>query len=294
MGSGTTQAVAMRLGRRFLGADINLGALHTTTKRLCALSKELGTQQMTLGTEGTDPLPLYTGFEVWNVNHYDVFRNPAQAKDLLREALEIQPLPGNTVWDGEKDGWMVKLMPINQIASRQDLNDIVANIDRRTLDRRRETYAPSRPLERIMLVCMGHEPDLGAYLKHALMAEGYNVDVDVVDILRHRTDLEFRRDLEAEVAVEGQQLVIRHFYPMNLLAKLSVAKESVTDWRELAETVMIDWNYDGVTFEPTTVDIPERKEDLVKGRYDLPAGTGTIRVKITDLLSESWEGSVVA
>ena len=34
MGSGTTQAVAMKLGRRFIGADINLGAIQTTTKRL--------------------------------------------------------------------------------------------------------------------------------------------------------------------------------------------------------------------------------------------------------------------
>ncbi len=34
MGSGTTQAVALKLGRRFLGADINLGAVHTTTKRI--------------------------------------------------------------------------------------------------------------------------------------------------------------------------------------------------------------------------------------------------------------------
>ena len=32
MGSGTTQAVAMKLGRRFIGADINLGAVETTTK----------------------------------------------------------------------------------------------------------------------------------------------------------------------------------------------------------------------------------------------------------------------
>ena len=31
MGSGTTQAVAMKLGRRFIGADINLGAIQTTT-----------------------------------------------------------------------------------------------------------------------------------------------------------------------------------------------------------------------------------------------------------------------
>jgi Adenine specific DNA methylase Mod len=41
MGSGTTQAVAMKLGRRFIGADINLGAIQTTTKRLISLSAEL-------------------------------------------------------------------------------------------------------------------------------------------------------------------------------------------------------------------------------------------------------------
>ena len=30
MGSGTTQAVAMKLGRKFIGADINLGSIQTT------------------------------------------------------------------------------------------------------------------------------------------------------------------------------------------------------------------------------------------------------------------------
>ncbi len=32
MGSGTTQAVAMKMGRKFLGADINLGSVQITTK----------------------------------------------------------------------------------------------------------------------------------------------------------------------------------------------------------------------------------------------------------------------
>jgi adenine-specific DNA-methyltransferase len=41
MGSGTTQAVAMKLGRRFIGADINLGAVQTTTKRLLKVAAEL-------------------------------------------------------------------------------------------------------------------------------------------------------------------------------------------------------------------------------------------------------------
>ena len=41
MGSGTTQAVAMRLGRRSIGADINLGAVEITTQRLTNLAKEI-------------------------------------------------------------------------------------------------------------------------------------------------------------------------------------------------------------------------------------------------------------
>ena len=68
-------------------------------------------------------------------------------------------------------------------------------------------------------------------------------------------------------------------------------KEKVKDWKELVESVMIDWNYDGAVLTPTTVDIPE-KDELVSGAYPIPKDAGTIRVKITDLLSESLEVEV--
>lgn len=55
--------------------------------------------------------------------------------------------------------------------------------------------------------------------------------------------------------------------------------------------MLIDWNYDGAVLQPAVVDLPGR-DDLVKGTYKVPGDAGTIRVKITDLLSESWEGSV--
>ena len=76
---------------------------------------------------------------------------------------------------------------------------------------------------------------------------------------------------------------------MNLLQKLSIQKENVENWRELVESVKIDWNYDGAVFQPTTVDYPEDKKDMVKGTYDAPADAGIVRIKITDLLSESFE-----
>jgi site-specific DNA-methyltransferase (adenine-specific)/adenine-specific DNA-methyltransferase len=75
------------------------------------------------------------------------------------------------------------------------------------------------------------------------------------------------------------------------LQKLSLLKENVDDWRELVESVMIDWNYNGTVFKPAVVDVPEKNE-LVAGSYNVPEDAGTIRVKITDLLSESLEVEV--
>ena len=203
------------------------------------------------------------------------------------QALEIQPLPNNTIFDGEKDGRMVKIMPINRIATRADLNELITGFDYKAFERR-HTAAPGKPVEHLLLVCMGHEPDLAATLQKEVK---YKLDIEVVDILRDQSRLEFKRDSEAEISVAKGELVIDQFYPMNLLQKLSLMKENVEDWRELTESVMIDWNYDGAVFEPTVVDVPG-KDELVSGRYPVPDNAGTIRVKITDLLSESLEVEV--
>ncbi len=276
MGSGTTQAVAMKLGRRFLGADINLGAIQTTTKRLLSVAKDL---------KSIDTEDKYTGFEVYNVNNYDFFRNPIEARELLIEALEIQPFQKNDVWDGELDGRMVKIMPVNRIATKADLKELLANLPYKTYEKRKEENS-KLPVEKITIVCMGHEPDLKASLEQEL--SDYKVDIQIVDILRDKSDLQLKRDSEAEVVREGNKLVIRSFYPMNLMQKLSLQKEYVEDWRQLVDSIMIDWNYDGVVMQPAVTDVPE-KNNMVKGVYDIPEGSGTIKVKITDVLSESLE-----
>lgn len=283
MGSGTTQAVAMKLGRRFIGADINLGAIQTTTKRLNAIIAEKKQEQKSLLDDASK---LYLNFEVYNVNNYDVFRNPVQARELLLQALEVEPLESTDVFDGMKDGYKVKIMPVNRIATREDLNPILTGINYRELDRNMEA-APGRPAICIMLVCMGHEPDLAARLKMDIGSQ-YRVDVKVVDILRDRKDLTFKYDSEADIAVENGELVIRQFYPRNLLQKLSILEENVEDWRQLVETVAIDWNYNGEVLQPAVYDNPGKNE-LVRGRYAVPGDYGVIRVKITDLLSESLE-----
>lgn len=280
MGSGTTQEVAMKLGRRFIGADINLGAIQTTSRRLLSTANELYVSGNSSGK--------YTGFEVYNVNNYDFFRNPVEARDLIIQALEIQVFPADSVWDGELDGRMVKVMPVNRIATKSDLEGLKANLPYKTYEKRKEEN-PNQPVERITIVCMGHEPDLKASFA---WEEGvYKFDVEIVDILRDKTDLQLKREAEAEIVREGGKLVIRSFYPMNLMQKLSLQKEYVEDWRQLVESIMIDWNYDGAVMQPAVTDIPGKKE-MVSGVYVIPQDAGTIKVKITDLLSESLEQEV--
>jgi hypothetical protein len=280
MGSGTTQAVAMKLGRRFIGADINLGAIQTTTKRLIGITKDLSQE---LDND------KYTGFEVYNVNNYDFFRNPLEAKDILLDALEIEKASSTSIYDGTKDGRMVKIMPVDRICCRADFEGFLHSLPYKTFQKSLAEN-PNKPAEKITIVCMGHEPDLQAALEKEL--KQYNIDIEITDILRDKKDLELKRDSEADITVNKGKLIIKKFYPMNLMQKLSLDKHTVTkDWRELVESVMVDFNYDGVVLQPSITDIPDKKE-LVKGEYPIPKDAGIIRVKITDLLSESLEVEV--
>lgn len=278
MGSGTTQAVALKSNRRFIGADINLGAVQTTSKRLLTILKN---------NEGLFEQEK-TGFEVYNVNNYDFFRNPIEARDLLIEALNIQAFSASNVFDGELDGRNVKILPVNRIATKADLGELVANLPYKSYEQKQEESS-NEIVDRITLVCMGHEPDLVGAFKE--MVGKYNIDVELVDILLDKSNLEFKRDSTADVKLKGHTVEIRQFFPTNLMQKLSLQKENVDNWAQLVESVMIDYDYDGNVLKPQIIDIPE-KNSLVKGKYDIPNNHGRIKVKITDLLSESLEVEV--
>ena len=84
-----------------------------------------------------------------------------------------------------------------------------------------------------------------------------------------------RADGEADVAIADGRLIIRGFRPENLE-------------RKLADSVFIDWSYDGKVFRPSVADVPTG-DDLVEGSYPIPEGAGAIRIKIVDVLSEAFE-----
>ncbi len=62
----------------------------------------------------------------------------------------------------------------------------------------------------------------------------------------------------------------------------------VDDWRAIVDSVMIDVAYNGEVFNLVLADVPEKKSDLVTGKYSLPAPESetTVAVKITDMLGD--------
>ncbi|ELA82845.1 hypothetical protein OI1_06111 [Enterococcus faecium EnGen0016] len=194
-------------------------------------------------------------------------------------------MPASNIYDGELDGRMVKIMPTNRITTKADLSELIANFPYDIFSKRKEE-SPSESVERITIICMGHEPDL----KASLLKEvgDYKLDVNIVDILKDKKALQLKRESEGLAVIQDGQVIIESFFPMNLLQKLSLDEQNVEDWKQLVESVLIDFNYDGAVLNPTEIDIPDKKS-FVKGIYDIPKDAGTIRIKITDVLSESLE-----
>jgi hypothetical protein len=48
----------------------------------------------------------------------------------------------------------------------------------------------------------------------------------------------------------------------------------ITDWHAMVDCALIDPAYDGQAFRVALADVPEKKDDLVSGAYELPAPEG--------------------
>jgi hypothetical protein len=88
------------------------------------------------------------------------------------------------------------------------------------------------------------------------------------------------------------RVAIRDFISPSILERLEMDtplfRAKIADWRSQVDCVMIDPAYDGEVFRIGLADVPERKDDLVAGEYEVetPKGKTTVAVKIVDMLGE--------
>ena len=110
--------------------------------------------------------------------------------------------------------------------------------------------------------------------------------------LRRLQDALGLRSPEIARIVAGRPLeelpVLRVGPQLDHLDAVHFLQPKIDDWRAMVDCVLIDLDYDGQVFRIGLSDIPERKMDLVAGRYEVPVGRGqrTVAVKLIDMLGE--------
>jgi len=292
IGSGTTAAVAQKLGRRWIGCDINKGAIQTTAKRLQGVMREqaaglAATRQGELVARPDAALrPCQLSFGTWRVNDYDLHIQHNEAVELVGEHLGITRTRTDPFFDGTRGSQLVKIVPLNHPLSPLDCEALRLELKNRPEEERD-----------ILLVCLGIEHAARDWIEQ----HNRNHPINKIHVVELRTDRKAggvirHEPLSAQVDMrrEGDKLVveIQDVLSPSILQRLHLQeglfRAEVADWRAVVDCVLIDTAYSGEVFNVALADVPERKQDLVLGRYELPAppACATVAVKIIDMLGE--------
>lgn len=292
VGSGTTVVAAQRWGRRWVGCDINKGAIQTTAKRLHGLMQEQfeeaakEKQGKLVDDESSVIKPAQLAFTTLRINDYDLQIQHNEAVELASEHIGITRTRSDSYFDGRLGNRLVKITPFNHPLSPLDLEDIDNELKRRPEEQRDVT-----------VVCLGIELAARAWVDQ----HNKNRPINRYHVIELRTDSKYggfikHEPLTASVDVqrEGDKLVVKvtDVFSPTIMQRLNMEKGQllarIDDWRGVVDCIMIDTSYDGEIFNVVFSDIPEKKTDLVDGRYELPApeaGT-TVAVKVIDMLGE--------
>lgn len=299
IGSGTTAAVAQKLGRRWIGCDINKGAIQTTSKRLQSIIqeqiKELSepVQKPLINTDENNNVnvpPAQLSFTVWRVNDYDLAVQHNEAVNLACEHIGVERTRSDGFFDGTLGKRLVKIVPFGHPLTPLDLEEVKKELEARPDEDRN-----------IVLVCLGKELAADSWLEDWNRLRKGNDAVNRIEVIELRTDPKYGKFIvhspaSAKVDIQKENGIIKvnieDFISPTIIDRLEmdmqIFKAKITDWRSMVDCVMIDTAYDGNIFNVVLSDVPEKKDDLVNGTYELPAPEGetTVAVKIIDMLGE--------
>jgi len=142
-GSGTTAAVAEKLGRKWITSDLGKFAIHTTRKRLIGVQRQLK-------ADGKD----YRAFEILNLGKYErqhyIGVNPnlreadqqkqleekeAAFVDLILRAYRAEKTDGFTTFHGKKSGRLVAVGPVNLPVTRLFVEEVILECRKKHITR---------------------------------------------------------------------------------------------------------------------------------------------------------------
>ncbi|MCL0041073.1 site-specific DNA-methyltransferase [Thermodesulfovibrionales bacterium] len=288
IGSGTTARVAQKLGRRWIGCDINKGAIHLTSREL---QKVILNEVKNLKKQNSSVAPLPQNdkechsFAIYKVNNYDLKLLQTEAIELAVQHIGIQRTRTDRFFDGTLGRNLVKIIDFNHPLTLLDLQLLQDELKKRS-DEDRD----------ITIVCLGKELAVDPWIeewdkKHP---------VNKIKVIELKTDKKYgsfliHKPAEAKVSIKRKNkaiIEIKNFISPTIIERLNIDntlfKVKIPDFKSMIDCVLIDTNYDGKTFHIVYSDVPEKKNDLIAGKYEveIPVTKTKVAVKIIDMLGE--------
>lgn len=138
-GSGTTAAVAEKLGRKWIATDLGKFAIHTTRKRLIGVQRELKAADKP-----------FRAFEVLNLGRYErqaylnvggrlssaqreqaLLQKETEFRELILRAYKGEPLANDGFFHGKHAGRLVVIGPINLPVGRLFVEEVITEARKR-------------------------------------------------------------------------------------------------------------------------------------------------------------------
>ena len=142
-GSGTTAAVAEKLGRKWIATDLGKFGIHTTRKRLIQVQRELKASGKP-----------FRAFEVLNLGRYErqaylnvagrltgkqkeqaLAKKEGEFRELILKAYRAEPLPDTGFFHGKNGGRLVVVGPINLPVGRLFIEEVITECRKRGASR---------------------------------------------------------------------------------------------------------------------------------------------------------------
>ncbi len=297
-GSGTTLAVAEKLGRRWIGCDLSKFAIQVTRKRLLDIhnSKDLEND----GKKYSKPA---RPFELWNIGNYETVYWKERQDEYLAFMLKLyqaQPLTGFRYIHGRKGNRAVHIGPLNAPVTMEEVGKVVVecrdnNFNKADILGWEWSYEVNE-LAKALAKRNGVDlrlvqiPSVNE-IKSSLV--GFDLQLlkvpdEVVEkeLLPHIKFVEVTY-LEIETEVRDNRVILKITdFQVPPTAELAEIASKVKDSRELIDYWAVDWDYEGDTFHNQWQSFRTKKNPRVdyeaRHQYDEP-GEYQIMVKVVDV-----------
>lgn len=298
-GSGTTLAVAEKLGRRWIGADLSKFAIQVTRKRLLDIhnSKDLFEEKKKQYEKPARP------FELWNIGNYETVYWQEREDEYLAFMLKLyqaQPLTGFRYLHGRKGDRGVHIGPLNAPVTMEEVEKVVIECRANNFNKADvlgwewsyevNELAKALAKENGVDLRLIQIPSVNE-IKSSLV--GFDLQLLKVpdqvvekELVKHIKFPEVAY-LEIDTETKGNEVILKITdFQIPPTAELAEIADKIKDSRKLIDYWAIDWDYKGDTFHNQWQSFRVKKNPKVdyeaKHKYD-EVGEYQIMVKVVDV-----------